>query len=145
LTRVYYKAIPETDVSVGHRRIAHEVIQQTRARFIFSCPQPKIIWYRTGSPIDCDFIEDQAIAGQIRMRWDAPDEAIELRVSAEHVTVEQLVRTVAHEMRHLYCCAHFRPPISPAERDAWERDAHRFEDLIWGLWVLRGADTEHLI
>jgi hypothetical protein len=135
----YYRVIPTLDVSPSRRRIASEAADRALARLALACQRPSLSWYREGGSKNYDFISDRSIAGQTRLKWT--QQAINVYLSAELHTVEHLVRTVAHEIKHAYQLTHFRPPLTAAEYEAAELDANRFEGLVWNDWVRDHGDT----
>ncbi len=69
--------------------------------------------------------QDADISGQVRsfndnIIW------VSLALSQEEVT-----KTVAHEMRHLWQLQRYRPPVTLQEKDRFEKDATEFERIAW--------------
>jgi hypothetical protein len=143
-TAFYYKAVSIFDggVSEARQRIAEEVMQRAeRHYFTFRCPRPILIWFRAGTPDDHDLKTEGAVFGQARHRARDDADMIRMYISADISTVECLVRTVAHEHRHVYRLANYRPPTSKADYERYERDAEQFEEVMWGWWVETHGDT----
>lgn len=137
----WYQEAELSEVPLNLRQAAEKTIKFCKQ--YLGLPAIEIIWMRKVSEWERGFAKldkifsracgkrpntfesDIQIAGQVRGFTDGL-----IWVSLD-LSPDEVIKTVAHEARHLFQLQKYRPPFTQQERDFSEKDAVEFERLAW--------------
>ncbi len=125
---IEYKEVPHSWLSSETTELVKSAVRQLAA--VLGVPEPSIHYYD-----DWDFIDEaeRAIGAKVRTFWTAPTAVGAFEPHKDQIWLKygrsygELLRTVAHEMCHVWQHANYGP-MKESDREWWEQQAQQSVD-----------------